>query len=994
MADRRHQIESARAEANELISKARETENHAEALEYCTQAGNCLLNVINVGHPHEKHQIRAQFKAIVDYADSRKNLNRNPVTEWVTNIATGGPDAPRSEHSSSEHMTTSSTSTECSLITLPDAPVSNVRGGGSSSNFAAADVPQMGYSSAPIYDTPLLDFSVGRTASHLLDHESPDTQTIDGPEEQDEKYSQPTDGPKTVRPAPSISGFSRTALRDAEPDSVLICGFSRLAVTSGDRSTIQKIRRLREPQCTRKLTTKEQILILKSSRLNGFKFPPWSTPTQAEFEFDDKHTAFHDSRQLGLSPDQLRFFERWARASIALPPPTTPDAAKLTPLMSTNRSIDLVQDAGTDCSVVASLCAVVARTERGHEELLCNKIWPYSDKEQRPVISKNGKYILRLNFNGCWRRVVIDDKLPLSKTNRVLHVLDRSNPALLWPALLEKAYLKVRGGYDFPGSDSCGDLWALTGWIPEQIYLQENDTVPAQLWTRIFRAFQYGDVLVTAGTGKMTRRHEKEVGLEGQHSYVILDMQDKGYEKLFLLKNPWIQGDLRYGPESSTFWKPMEFVVRHFESLYLNWNPGLFSHREDIHFEWNIPSQAEHAGPGLLVDNPQFSFTSRFSGPVWLVLARHFRDEADGSSHPHGGNSLKGYMNIVVCNANGERIFMRESCLESGAYVDTPQALLRWNSEAHTTYTIVIDQEDLLPSDYSFTLSAFTNSDITLAQAAEKYGLVTSASGGWTQETAGGDTTSPKYFENPQYTLQVKEKTSLGIVISGKGHQYPVHVKLVYGYGKRVCVLRNRDILAASGEYRSGCAVAQKDDLPTGTYTLICSLFEAGKTGEFQLKVYSTKAVQLTPLPREGAGFFSMKLPLACIGPKVHRLATPLYIHRLSRVSFIARLVNVTTPQPTQPALRARSPLRLSVDLGTGPNMKSLACSSSGEYSQTTTVRCEGLDLDPQTLPPGNVWLVIDRLSGPFEPIEEWYEVEVFADVPKALDVSHWRELD
>ena len=100
-------------------------------------------------------------------------------------------------------------------------------------------------------------------------------------------------------------------------------------------------------------------------------------------------------------------------------------------------------------------------------------IWPFDKNRGKPVISSNGKYIVRLNFNGCWRKVVIDDRLPVSNTHRILHVIDRRNPALLWPALLEKAYLKVRGGYDFPGSNSCGDLWTLTGWIPEQVYLQE-----------------------------------------------------------------------------------------------------------------------------------------------------------------------------------------------------------------------------------------------------------------------------------------------------------------------------------------------------------------------------------------------------------------------------------------------------------------------------------------------------------------------------------------
>lgn len=99
-------------------------------------------------------------------------------------------------------------------------------------------------------------------------------------------------------------------------------------------------------------------------------------------------------------------------------------------------------------------------------------MYPYDHILQQPVRSKNGKYVFRLYFNGCWRKVVIDDRLPASDGSRALHVLDRNNPSLLWPALIEKAYLKVRGGYDFPGSNSGSDLWVLTGWIPEQVFLQ------------------------------------------------------------------------------------------------------------------------------------------------------------------------------------------------------------------------------------------------------------------------------------------------------------------------------------------------------------------------------------------------------------------------------------------------------------------------------------------------------------------------------------------
>jgi calpain-7 len=51
-------------------------------------------------------------------------------------------------------------------------------------------------------------------------------------------------------------------------------------------------------------------------------------------------------------------------------------------------------------------------------------------------------------------------------------VVSLANDNLIYPALIEKAFLKVCGGYDFPGSNSATDLHVLTGWIPEVVHLQ------------------------------------------------------------------------------------------------------------------------------------------------------------------------------------------------------------------------------------------------------------------------------------------------------------------------------------------------------------------------------------------------------------------------------------------------------------------------------------------------------------------------------------------
>lgn len=51
--------------------------------------------------------------------------------------------------------------------------------------------------------------------------------------------------------------------------------------------------KLVEPKSDRKLPTSEQILLLKASQLNGFKFPPWTNaPQTSDFQLSDGQEQF------------------------------------------------------------------------------------------------------------------------------------------------------------------------------------------------------------------------------------------------------------------------------------------------------------------------------------------------------------------------------------------------------------------------------------------------------------------------------------------------------------------------------------------------------------------------------------------------------------------------------------------------------------------------------------------------------------------------------
>ncbi len=71
-----------------------------------------------------------------------------------------------------------------------------------------------------------------------------------------------------------------------------------------------------------------------------------------------------DDAELGLSETQLEVFDCWRRPDEMVE--VSDSSKRLSPAMGTDGKVDLVQDITSDCSVVASLCAVTSREERGH----------------------------------------------------------------------------------------------------------------------------------------------------------------------------------------------------------------------------------------------------------------------------------------------------------------------------------------------------------------------------------------------------------------------------------------------------------------------------------------------------------------------------------------------------------------------------------------------------------------------------------------------------
>lgn len=509
-----------------------------------------------------------------------------------------------------------------------------------------------------------------------------------------------------------------------------------------------------------------------------------------------------------------------------------------------------------------------------------------------------------------------------------------------------------------------------------------------------------------------------------------------------LLKNPWCDGLIwkgvgssatidvaAYPPSSSSrtdrtdsttdltgaFWITFEDVIQNFESLYLNWNPALFTDRQDHHFTWTIPSPAMALS---FAHNPQYSFSASSSGAVWILLSRHFQDgelaiarnrttsgygDSEDGSLAAVSNSL-GFMSLYLFSTtNGQRVQLPDRALHRGAYVDSPQTLMRIDADAGVRYTLAVAQQDLPLSKYSFTLSFFSRCPLDVAQAAPAHQHHEEVEGSWTRRTAGGNAATATFLHNPQFSIAVPRATAVSLLLCADGADVPVHVDLVWAGGERVTALSTRDVVASSGEYRRGCALAETARgaaVDAGTYTAVVSTFEPGQLARFTLRVGSDAPLAIRPVLSDAAGRLRTELaPVVFAQDDAHARAgdtvqrARVAVGRLTRASLVARSGSLSGAGGA--ALSALpSSLRVSIEAGSGPHRTTLAVSGDGEFADGTMgLRTPEVDLEPgmaQGPGGGGLWIVVEQMGS--RAADQGIQVDVLSD--GQVSIGRWETIE
>lgn len=528
------------------------------------------------------------------------------------------------------------------------------------------------------------------------------------------------------------------------------------------------------------------------------------------------------------------------------------------------------------------------------------------------------------------------------------------------------------------------------------------------MWRRVFTAFNYGDVLVTLGTGKLTQLEEQNLGLIGEHDYAVIDMRESKGRRLFLVKNPWSEGTTWKGgiadrplePEPGsddpsnqmclapgTFWMDFNDIFQSFESIYLNWNPNLFSFREDVHFTWDLALSIGVSGS--FRRNPQFEVRSPEGGTAWLLLSRHFMNVKQNSHGCYTEPWLKsaanyGFISLYAFDNDGKRAVLSDGAFVRGVYVDSPNTLIKLELSASKGYTIVVSEQALPALSHNFTLSTFSLESLSIEKAREKYNHRKSRFDAWTLTSSGGNASSIYYHMNPQFNIKVSTTSDVSLLLEAFDN-FPVHVKLLWGSGKAVASITTRDIVGDSGEYRKGCALAEICDVQAGAYTIICSTFEQGQQGKFSLHVDTSSSCTVERIPAAEAGLLTLRIPTAYFSLGVDRLLAPLISRRITRVSLLACR---SQSRPT-PRIESGSLLKLAVEHGQGPSKQVLAVSGDDEFLDCKSgIQTKEVDIHPSMCEHRGLWVVIQRLELLGLQHEEEVDLEILSDGP--IEVEAW----
>ena len=609
--------------------------------------------------------------------------------------------------------------------------------------------------------------------------------------------------------------------------------------------------------------SEEEIKVLMiTSRVNGKEYLPFIRADLLKERFAFPVPWTDPSGKLSLSPKQRQRLKSWCRPDEFI---ASPKMIEIVDCYSVKQTVV------SDCSFVASI-AIAAQYEKKYCKRLVTSIIYPQNKAGDPVYNPCGKYMVKLHINGVARKVVVDDYFPIGSYNEPLCSYS-SNKSELWISLLEKAYMKVMGGYDFPGSNSNIDLYALTGWVPERVSIRPNDPTwdSEATFKNLATRLRAGQCLATVATGELSDALADRAGLVSTHAYAVLDAREVEGEKLLKLKNPWshlrwrgnwseldmrhwtptYRHQLEYNPDDAAnfdngvFWIDYKSLQHYFDVLYMNWDPTMFRHSTVQHGGWSGDK-----GPAkdliTMEHNPQYRLEVRDAaggGAVWLLLSRHITEISDFKNN-------KEYITLLIYKNDGKKVYYPHDPPPyiDGVRINSPHYLTKIildKGENVRRFTVVVSQFEKTSTIY-FTVKAFSTLPFKLDKIKTNWRHKEDVTGKWTSVTSGGcGNYRDTWPNNPRYKLELDSSGLVHIQLKG-----PKQYQIGFDVLNVTASDRNSEhyfTKKSSGLYRSGFVVLTVEAV-AGVYDIIPSTFSPGQEGPFFLMVASSSSFKISKI--------------------------------------------------------------------------------------------------------------------------------------------------
>ncbi|KAL0220041.1 hypothetical protein P9112_005694 [Eukaryota sp. TZLM1-RC] len=559
------------------------------------------------------------------------------------------------------------------------------------------------------------------------------------------------------------------------------------------------------------LSSSEIEVLKKASKIHNLVFLPWvhadSRSVKTSPNYTDPNGLFT------LTERQASYFTSWRRAT------------EFSNSMKSPEPKSIKQTLISDCSFVASLI-VASNYEKTFSKSLFSSII-YPQRNFQPHLSPSGHYIIRLKYNGVFRRIDIDDFLPYSNRTKYPLLCSFSTTGSLLVPLLEKAFLKLNGcSYKFKGSWSSYDLNCLFGFVPETIDLSKEQELKKAL-NRFVSGHQHGYCLATLSSDKCGQLNDA-TPIESHHAYAVLEVKNGNVK----IMNPWQTGGLL---NDGVFSVELNSLSTWFKHLDLSWDVHqLFPSSKVIHFS------LEASRFSSLFNSPQFVLNfshSKSATDVWILLERHrslHSDEQFSTCHLQLSTEENSPdMDKQILNYDSRKFFLR------GSYSNSYHLLHKFELWSDQTELIAAIDQTSRDHYASFSLSVFSTSPFSLRQLSSSYAFTRQFDGAWGTSNSGGRRGSVGWLTNPQFGLFLG--CSCNVVIG-------VNASLDLSVGCSLCRVSTwkqpitessivYDVIETETYYIKSNHL--KLNLSAGSYIVIPSTFDPGNCGSFSLAVYS-----------------------------------------------------------------------------------------------------------------------------------------------------------